>query len=160
MDKPHKKLDAWKLAMELVKAVYQATADFPAVEKFSLTDQIRRAAVSVPSNIAEGAGRQTKKEFANFLHIAQGSLSELDTQLELARDLGYLSVDNWNPLDALLIRVDKMLSGLIRSLLSRRSDSTPNSSRLTNVNPSPLTDVNASRMLTPHPLRPLTPDGF
>ncbi len=153
MDKPHKKLDAWKLAMELVKTVYKATADFPAVEKYSLTDQIRRAAVSVPSNIAEGAARQTKKEFANFLHIAQGSLSELDTQLELARELGYLSVESWNTLDALLIRVDKMLTGLIRSLLSRRTDPTPNAARLTAPNPSRLTASNPSRLTASNPSR-------
>ncbi len=167
MDKPHKKLDAWKLAMELVKAVYKATADFPVVEKFSLTDQIRRAAVSVPSNIAEGAARQTKKEFSNFLHIAQGSLSELDTQLELALELGYLSVESWNALDGLLIRVDKMLTGLIRSLLSRRSDPTPNAARLTEVNASPLTASNASPLtkvnssrLTASNALPLTPEGL
>ncbi len=137
MDKPHKKLDAWKLAMLLVKEVYKATADFPAVEKYSLTDQIRRAAVSVPSNIAEGAARQTKKEFVNFLHIAQGSLSELDTQLELSRELGFLSAECWKQLDLMVMRVDKMLSGLIRSIKS------PNSPRFTEVNDSPLTDFNA-----------------
>lgn len=116
MDKPHKKLDAWKQAMELVKDVYKATSSFPATEKYSLTDQIRRAAVSVPSNIAEGAARQTRKEFINFLHIAQGSLSELDTQFELARELGYIDEVAWKAIDALMVRVDKMLSGLIRSL--------------------------------------------
>jgi four helix bundle protein len=67
--------------MELVSEVYRVTASFPARETYSLTDQIRRAAVSVPSNIAEGAARQTKKEFVNYLHMTQGSLSELDTQL-------------------------------------------------------------------------------
>ncbi len=102
--------------MELVKDVYKATSSFPATEKYSLTDQIRRAAVSVPSNIAEGAARQTRKEFINFLHIAQGSLSELDTQFELARELGYIDEVAWKAIDALMVRVDKMLSGLIRSL--------------------------------------------
>jgi four helix bundle protein len=70
--------------------------------------------VSVPSNIAEGAGRQTKKEFINYLHMAQWSLSELDTRLELARRLGYLAQDSWAMLDRQVERIDKMLSGLIR----------------------------------------------
>jgi len=114
MEKPHKKLDAWKLAIELVTEVYRVTNAFPAREVYSLTDQIRRAAVSIPSNIAEGAGRHTKKEFVNYLHMAQGSLSELDTQSEIAKRLGYLSSNTWAKIDAQLERVDKMLSGLIR----------------------------------------------
>jgi len=69
--------------------------------------------VSVPSNIAEGAGRQTRKEFITYLHMAQGSLSELDTQLELARRLGYLTHDNWAIFDEPVERIDKMLNGLI-----------------------------------------------
>ena len=76
MDKPHKKLDLWNTAMELAVDIYSATENFPKDERHSLTDQIRRAAVSVPSNVAEGAGRQTRKEFVNYLHMAQGSLSE------------------------------------------------------------------------------------
>jgi four helix bundle protein len=95
--------------------VYKETAAFPSAERFSLTDQVRRAAVSIPSNIAEGAARNTKKEFVNFLHISQGSLSELDTQLELARDLGYLDTVAWSGMDVTMTRVDKMLTGLIRS---------------------------------------------
>lgn len=81
MDKPHKKLDLWNAAMELAVTVYQVTDSFPRDERYGLTDQIRRAVVSVPSNIAEGAGRQTKKEFINYLHMAQGSLSELKTRV-------------------------------------------------------------------------------
>ncbi|HWR20633.1 MAG TPA: four helix bundle protein, partial [Verrucomicrobiae bacterium] len=95
MDKPHKKLDLWNTALELAVDLYRATEGFPKDERYSLTDQIRRAAVSVPSNVAEGAGRQTRKEFINYLHMAQGSLSELDTQLELAKRLGYVEHDNW-----------------------------------------------------------------
>jgi len=116
MEKPHKKLDVWKLSMELVTEVYRSTADFPSRETYGLTNQIRRAAVSVPSNISEGAARQTKKEFINFLHIAQGSLSEMDTQLDIAVSLGYLDKAKRNELDALLLRIDKMLYSLIRSL--------------------------------------------
>ena len=90
MDKPHKKLNVWKTAMELVVEVYRVTEKFPSNEIYALVQQIRKAAVSIPSNIAEGAARQTRKEFINFLHIAQGSLSELDTQFELAQNLGYI----------------------------------------------------------------------
>jgi len=114
MDKPHKKLDLWRAAMELAVTIYQVTDLFPREERYGLTDQIRRASSSVPGNIAEGAGRQTRKEFINYLHIAQGSLSELDTHLELARRLGYLGQDSWTALDGKVERIDKMLSGLIR----------------------------------------------
>jgi four helix bundle protein len=114
MEKPHKKLDVWQLAVELVSDVYRATSSFPAREVYSLTAQIRRAAVSIPSNIAEGAARHTKKEFVNYLHMAQGSLSEVDTQSEIAKRLGYLDETSWAEIDAKMERVDKMLSGLIR----------------------------------------------
>src|SRR5258706_16221497 len=116
MEKPHKKLDAWNLSMNLVLDIYELTADFPSREKYGLTGQIQRAAVSVPSNIAEGAARQTKKEFSNFLHIAQGSLSELDTQIELAARLGYLDDGKRNRLDEKMQRIDKLITGLIRHL--------------------------------------------
>jgi four helix bundle protein len=114
VDKPHKKLDAWKLAMELVGRVYTLTGRFPSEERYGLTDQMRRAAVSVPCNIAEGAARQTRKEFVNFLHIAQGSLSELDTLSDVAVRLGYVDIREQEELDVLMERVDKTLSGLIR----------------------------------------------
>ncbi len=78
-------------------------------------DQIKRSAISVPSNIAEGAGRHTNKEFINFLHIAQGSLSELDTQLEISLGLSYLKHDSYNFLDKHMTDIDKMLTGLIKS---------------------------------------------
>ena len=102
--------------MDLVFEIYKAIEKFPRQEKYGLVDQIRRAAVSVPSNIAEGAARQTKKEFSNYLHIAQGSLSELDTQIELAARLGYLDDHNQNRLDAMMQRIDKLITGLIRHL--------------------------------------------
>jgi|SRR5579884_2866785 len=115
MEKPHKQLDVWKISMDLVAQIYKATASFPIEERYCLTNQIRRAAVSIPSNIAEGAARQTKKEFANYLHIARGSLSELDTQLEIAKHLAYLQPAEWERLNAQINRVDKMISGLLRS---------------------------------------------
>ena len=116
MEKPHKKLDVWNQSVNLVTTIYQTTNQFPKEERYGLTDQIRRAAVSIPSNIAEGAARQTRKEFINYLHMAQGSLSELDTQMECAKRLGYLRDGNWQKLDDDLERIDKMLSGLIRKL--------------------------------------------
>ncbi len=88
--RPHYNLEAWKEAMSLVKAVYQVTQAFPKDEMFGLTAQMRRAAVSVPSNLAEGAARTGRKEFAQFLSIARGSLSELETQLLIAIELGYV----------------------------------------------------------------------
>lgn len=122
MEKPHKKLDAWKLSMDLVIDVYQTTDRFPRQERYSLTDQIRRATISIPSNIAEGAARQTKKEFTNYLHMAQGSLSELDTQLELARRLGYLDKETWRILDQRMERIDKIITGLIHHLSLRTKE--------------------------------------
>jgi len=116
MEKPHKKLDVWEQSMKVVKAVYEITNNFPADEKFGLISQMRRAAISIPCNIAEGAARQGKKEFKNFLSMAQGSLSELDTQFELSVLLGYLDQKNFKETEDQLLRVDKMLSGLIRSL--------------------------------------------
>jgi len=115
LEKPHKRLRAWQLAMDIVEMVYSVSEKFPALEKYGLISQMRRCAVSVPSNIAEGAGRNTKKEFVNFLHIAQGSLSELDTQLELARRLAFIDDPAWRDLDTMVTEADKVLSGLIRS---------------------------------------------
>lgn len=89
LTKPHKNLDVWKKSLELVKLVYNKTNTFPKSEIYGLTNQMRRAATSIPSNIAEGAARNTKKEFVQFLHIAQGSMSELDTHFEIAIVLDY-----------------------------------------------------------------------
>ncbi|HEY7219907.1 MAG TPA: four helix bundle protein [Candidatus Binatia bacterium] len=116
MEKPHKKLQAWKQSMNLVIEVYRTTEGFPSRESYGLTNQLRRAAVSIPSNIAEGAARQTRREFTNYLHMAQGSLSELDTQLDLAKRLGYLDEETWRNLDQRMESVDKMITGLIRHL--------------------------------------------
>jgi four helix bundle protein len=116
MDKPHKRLDVWKLSMDLVSDVYGITANFPAEERYSLTAQLRRAAISIPSNIAEGAARNTKREFASFLHVAQGSVSELDTQLEIAVALGHVDRDALSDVAKRMERIDKMLTGLIKSL--------------------------------------------
>jgi four helix bundle protein len=119
MEKPHRNLEAWKQSMDLAVVVYRATETFPSQETYGLTSQIRRAVVSVPSNIAEGAARQTKKEFSNFLHIAQGSLSELDTQIELARRLGFLHETSWLDLESRMVQIDKMITGLIRHVAKK-----------------------------------------
>jgi four helix bundle protein len=116
LEKPHKKLDVWRHSMELAQRIYRITSEFPADEKFGLVSQMRRAAVSIPSNIAEGAARQGKKEFRNFLGIARGSLSELDTQAELSVLLGYLNEETTEGLTGQLTRIDQMLAGLIRKL--------------------------------------------
>ena len=116
MEKPHKKLNVWKAAMKSAQMVYKITSRFPVEERFGLVAQMRRAAVSIPYNIAEGAARQGKKEFRNFVSMAQGSLSELDTQLELSVLLGYLGEDDLKEISSQLLGVDKMLTGLIRSL--------------------------------------------
>lgn len=90
MARPHENLEAWRQSMSLVTSVYEATRSFPKEELFGLTTQMRRAAVSIPSNIAEGAARSGRREFAQFLNVAKGPLSELDTQLLISAELGFL----------------------------------------------------------------------
>ena len=94
MARPHESLQAWKEAMRLVRSIYDLTNDFPREEIFGLIAQMRRAAVSVPSNLAEGAARSSRKEFSQFLSVAKSSLSELETQLLISADLGYLDRGN------------------------------------------------------------------
>jgi len=89
--KTHKDLEIYQLALKLVRNIYHTTKSFPDPEKYGLTSQIRKAAISVPSNISEGAARSSTKEFINFLYYSLGSLAEMETQLIIAADLGYLS---------------------------------------------------------------------
>jgi four helix bundle protein len=110
----HKDLDVWKLSMDLVVDIYQLTDGLPKSETFGLTSQIRRAAVSVPSNIAEGAARKSLKEYIQFLYVALGSTSEVDTQLELITRLGFAKVSP-ELLDK-IEHVKKMLLNLIKVL--------------------------------------------
>ena len=98
--------------MELVKTVYKITNTFPQEELFGLTSQIKRSVISIPSNIAEGKGRQTNKEFVQFLYIALGSLYELQTQMELAYELGFIKVED---VENLMIEIEKMLNALIKT---------------------------------------------
>ncbi|MBE0577378.1 MAG: four helix bundle protein [Desulfuromonadales bacterium] len=114
--RPHRRLEVWKQSMILTKDIYSATAGFPKSEGYGLTSQMRRAAVSVPSNLAEGAARRGSKEFKQFINIAQGSLSELDTQLELAHMIGYLEADRHRQLTTAVSDISKMLFGLSRSV--------------------------------------------
>jgi four helix bundle protein len=109
-------LIAWQKAMDFATAIYRATGGFPDAERFGLTNQMRRAAVSVPSNIAEGQGRGTTKDFLHFLYIARGSLQEVETQTLLAHRLGFLSADEQSALANLSSEVSRILGGLIRSL--------------------------------------------
>jgi len=116
LEKPHKKLDVWKKSMELVKQIYELTKSYPENESYGLINQMRRAAISISANISEGAARNTKKEFVQFLHMAQGSLSELDTHLEISLALGYVKENRLRELSLLMNDIDKMLTGLIKSL--------------------------------------------
>ncbi len=116
MGKPHHKLDVWKRSLSFVTNIYKMTSKFPNEEKFGLVSQMRRAAVSVPSNISEGAARNSRKEFINFLHIAQGSVSELETQILISRNLGFIEPKKVEPLLQELDEISKMIIGLQRSL--------------------------------------------
>jgi four helix bundle protein len=107
-------LIAWQKAMQLAKQVYLATASMPDSERFGLTAQMRRAAVSIPSNMAEGHGRQSLPDYIRFLKMARGSLMELQTQLILSEDLAYLHIPR--ELNDLQAETDRVLQGLIRSL--------------------------------------------
>jgi len=111
-----KELKVWKEAMELSKIIYNITKSFPNEEKFGLTSQIIRCTISVPSNIAEGCGRGTDKEFARFLSISRGSTYELETQLILAHNFAYLSTVDCNNIIEKLSQIQRMLNGLIQTL--------------------------------------------
>jgi four helix bundle protein len=102
--------------MAFVEVIYRLTAGFPRSEDYALTSQMRRAAVSIPSNIAEGSGRTTDKEYQVFLRIARGSVRELETQIEIARRVGYLDGESESTLQDSLTSVSKLLSRLITSL--------------------------------------------
>jgi four helix bundle protein len=112
----HKDLDVWKRAIEFVRKVYGLTSSFPKEEMYGLTNQVRRAAVSIPFNIAEGAARATKREFRQFLYISLGSLSEAETQLIIANKLGMLSITDFDSCGTDVVATRKMLLGLIRSI--------------------------------------------
>ena len=110
---PHKNLRVWNESMELAKMVYQITANFPKEELFGLVNQMRRCAVSIPSNIAEGYGRGTNAELIHFLYISLGSSNELDSQLELSRRFSYITDEDFVLVDGLNNSVNKMIQSLI-----------------------------------------------
>lgn len=114
--RPHTNLEAWKKAMDFVVDVYRATDAFPKEERFGLTSQIRRAAVSIPANIAEGAARQSKREFVRFLSIAQGSASELETELVIGQRLGYIKDNVVIELSNALDVIGRLIMGLSNHL--------------------------------------------
>lgn len=116
MGNSYSELDVWKKAIHLVLAIYRATRTFPADELYGLRAQMRRAAVSVPSNIAEGQSRHSRRDFQRFLATARGSLSELETQLVISQELGYIAEPAARGLRAACSEVGKMLKGLYASL--------------------------------------------
>lgn len=116
MDYPHKQLFVWQKGMELANFIYSLTEDYPARERYSMADQMRRAAVSIPSNIAEGKNRGTDKEFVRFLMISRGSCAELDTQLLLSQARGYITETEANKACFLCDGVSRGLTKLIKSM--------------------------------------------
>ena len=115
--KTYRDLIVWQKAMVLVTEIYKVSKSFPRREDYGLTSQLRRCAVSIPSNIAEGYGRHSRNEYIRFLQIASGSLYELQTQLEIAANLGYLKKDEFELLYESTREVERMLSVLIRRLI-------------------------------------------
>ena len=111
-----KLLKVWEKSMELSLLVYQITSTFPKEERFGLTSQIRRCAVSIPSNIAEGSSRDSSKDFSRFLRISIGSSFELETQLLLSKKLEFISHDNFDNLEITLNEIQKMLNSFIKKL--------------------------------------------
>ena len=111
-----KNLKVWEKAMHLVEDVYKLTALMPESEKLGLTSQIRRSAVSIPSNIAEGAGRSSNKDFVRFLYMSLGSANEMETQLELAKILGFLKNSELSTIESQLNEIQKMCNKLIQRL--------------------------------------------
>jgi len=116
MGKPHHRLEVWKRFMKLVTEIYKVTAKSPNEEKFGLASQMRRAVVSIPSNIAERAARNSRKEFINFLHIAQGSAAELETQLFIAGELNFIESAQKERSLKEVDEISKMIIGLQHSL--------------------------------------------
>ena len=112
----YRELIVWQKAMDLVELVYQATKQLPKEELYGLTSQVRRSAVSIPSNIAEGQARKSTAEFLNFLSIANGSRAEMETQILLAQRLNYVTTDTAQPILNLSEEVNRLLNGLMNSL--------------------------------------------
>jgi len=119
MLKNYKELKVWQKAYQLCITIYKITKHFPKEERYGLTSQIRRSAVSVPSNIAEGYGRKTTQEYMQSLYIAYGSHCELETQIMISKDLGYIKSDDFQELQQNIGDVERMLKALITSLRNK-----------------------------------------
>jgi four helix bundle protein len=115
----YKDLLIWQIEIDLVEQLYQMSDEFPSHERFGLTSQMRRAAVSIPSNIAEGYRRKTDADFLQFLHISFGSVSELETQVIIAFRLKYISQDQYDRLNQMIVRLIQLLTGFIHSRQKR-----------------------------------------
>jgi four helix bundle protein len=115
----HKDLEVWNKSIDFVTEIYKITKDFPKEELYGITSQIRRASISISSNISEGAARGSTKEFTHFLCIAIGSIAETETQLIISKNLGYISDDAYNLLNSSLTDIRKMTLGLKKSLNAR-----------------------------------------
>ncbi len=139
MIKSFRDLEVWQYGIRLVKKIYLVTAKFPKEETYGLTSQMRRSAVSIPSNIAEGKGRQTRNEYIRFLYIASGSIAELETQIVIAKELSYIDIKMEEELiKEYLNPVIKMIKKLINSLQNNPEPTTHNPTRNT-YNPKPKT---------------------
>jgi len=123
--KDYRKLIVWQKAMDLVVSVYRTSASFPKEEMYGLTAQMRRAAVSIPSNIAEGQGRDTAADFLRFLSIARGSVKEVETQVLIAHRLGYINQDQEAQLTGLTDELSRLLTGLKASLSTKETQKPP-----------------------------------
>ncbi|CAD2252857.1 four helix bundle protein [Xanthomonas arboricola] len=120
--RPHERLEAWRDSMELVEMIYRFTEIFPEQERYGLTAQLRRAAISVSSNIAEGAARRSTPDYARFLSIARGSLSELDTQVQIAGRLGYSNTEDEDIVSQQVDQVFAKLTALMNALRRRGAE--------------------------------------
>ena len=116
----HRDLKVWQIALDMTETLYRTTVDWPKSEQYGLVSQVRRAAVSVPANIAEGAGRRTPGEFAHFIGIARGSLAELETLLIIARRLDYIEEPSFRAIMDDLFELGRMTTGLLKSISDRR----------------------------------------
>lgn len=117
--KSFRDLLVWQKSMNLVTDIYQLTRNFPHAEMFGLTSQLRRASISIPSNIAEGYGRNTSKDYLRYLQIALGSLYEIQTQLEIASNLHFLEIFDFNKMISLRLEIERMLTSLIAKIRAK-----------------------------------------
>lgn len=120
LPRSHRDLKVWQISLDLTETLYRLTSDWPRHEQYGLISQVRRAAVSVPANIAEGAGRRTSGEFMQFVGVARGSLAELETLLIVAHRLDYVDEPTYRAVFNDLLELGRMTTGLLRSLEERR----------------------------------------